>query len=147
MSWTDKAVTNSEGGYEHEVEVGINSEIRLPKPDTKPKDWKGGEELHPFWLVKRSEEELLANMTLGYCEQTVILSSNVKDLQESGCTAITPGVNEFKAKIPVMYNHKDIGAGVEVVLFSEIRPKPESKKKDDGWQTQLLQQARKKQKT
>ena len=69
-------------GSEMCIRDSINSEIRLPKPDTKPKDWKGGEELHPFWLVRRSEDDPNANMTLGYCEQTAILTSNVEDLEK-----------------------------------------------------------------
>ena len=67
-------------------------------------------------------------------------------MNKRGCGAITEGVCEFKAKIPVMVNNKTIYADDEIVLFSEIKPKAEPKAKAEDWASQLLQ-ACKRQKT
>ena len=38
------------GVISHTVNVGVKEEIRLPKEN---KDWKGDEDVHPVWLIKR----------------------------------------------------------------------------------------------
>ena len=99
-----------------EVPLLVQPEISLPKPGATRKEWSSAENVHPFWLIKRTAtDDGEAN--------AILISQDVQQImacsfQASGVgrANVAPLTNTFSLSLPIIVNTLPIKAGNEVIL-------------------------------
>ena len=103
-------------------ECGGREEIKLPVEGLDHKDWSMQENVHPFWLMRRSEDRDESNAEIVRQDLPYVCTIDCEELKGTGLDDMACCLT-FHVMFPYIVNTKEIKSGDEVVLYLPKRPK------------------------
>lgn len=152
VSWEQApTAAEKEAGMEGEnieVMVYVQPELKLPIKGEQGLDWAPSDNVHPFWFIKRTENEKdddEANADLVYQDLTHVMACSFKPLS-SAVAELSPFTQTFSVSVPCIVNTKPIESGAEVVLKWKPQQRKDKRKNEGSEETafdQLVHNAKK----